>query len=103
VGIIKVAATSCSSAVAGAIAGTIRESGRAEVRAVGANAVNQAMKAIAIARGYLARDGFDVICIPSSIEVDIDGKERTAIRLVVEPRSCISCQQTDNRISLTGN
>jgi stage V sporulation protein S len=84
--IIKVSAKSRSTAVAGAIAGVIRESGRAEVQAIGAGAVNQAMKAVAIARGYLALDGFDVISIPSFTEVDIDGKERTAIRILVEPR-----------------
>jgi stage V sporulation protein S len=84
--IIKVSAKSRSTAVAGAIAGVIRESGRAEVQAIGAGAVNQAMKAVAIARGYLALDGLDVISIPSFTEVDIDGKERTAIRILVEPR-----------------
>jgi len=84
--IIKVSAKSRSTSVAGAIAGTIRESGCAQVQAVGAGAVNQAMKAIAIARGYLTLDGFDVICIPSFTEVDIDGQERTAVRIVVEHR-----------------
>jgi stage V sporulation protein S len=72
--------------VAGAIAGIIRQSGRAEVQAIGAGAVNQATKAIVIARGYLARDGFDIICIPSFTEIDINGKERTALKMVVEPR-----------------
>jgi stage V sporulation protein S len=84
--IIKVSARSRSTAVAGAIAGVIRESGRAEVQAIGAGAVNQATKAVAIARGYLALDGFDIVCIPSFVEVDIEGQERTAVRMVVEPR-----------------
>jgi stage V sporulation protein S len=84
--VIKVAAKSRSTAVAGAIAGVVRESGRAEVQAIGAGAVNQALKAAAIARGYLALDGIDVICIPSFVEVEIDGQERTAIKLAVEPR-----------------
>ncbi len=84
--VIKVAAKSRSTAVAGAIAGVVRESGRAEVQAIGAGAVNQALKAVAIARGYLALDGIDVICVPSFVEVEIDGQERTAIRLAVEPR-----------------
>jgi len=84
--IIKVAARSRSTAVAGAIAGVVRESGRAEVQAIGAGAVNQAVKAVAIARGYLEMDGIDVICIPSFVEVEIDGQERTAIKLSVEPR-----------------
>jgi stage V sporulation protein S len=84
--VIKVSAKSRSTAVAGAIAGVIRESGRAEVQSIGAGAVNQAIKAVAIARGYLALDGFDVVCIPSFTEVDIEGQERTALRFVVEPR-----------------
>jgi stage V sporulation protein S len=84
--VIKVAAKSRSTAVAGAIAGVVRESGRAEVQAIGAGAVNQALKAAAIARGYLALDGIDVVCIPSFVEVEIDGQERTAIKLAIEPR-----------------
>ena len=84
--IIRVSARSRSTSVAGAIAGIIRESGHAEVQAIGAGAVNQATKAVAIARGYLTQDGFDVICIPSFTEIDIDGKERTALKMVVEPR-----------------
>jgi len=84
--IIKVSARSRSTSVAGAIAGVIREQNRAEVQAIGAGAVNQAIKAVAIARGYLALDGFDVICIPAFVEVEIDGQERTAVKLIVEPR-----------------
>ena len=84
--VIKVAARSRSTAVAGAIAGVVRENGRAEVQAIGAGAVNQALKAAAIARGYLELDGINVICIPSFVEVEIDGQERTAIKLSVEPR-----------------
>jgi len=84
--IIKVSAESRTSAVAGAIAGVVREHHRAEVQAIGAGAVNQAIKATAIARGYLHEDGLDVICIPEFATIEIEGKERTAIRLVVEPR-----------------
>jgi len=84
--IIKVSAKSRSTAVAGAIAGVVRESGRAEVQAIGAGAVNQAVKAVAIARGYLALDGYDIICIPAFTEVIIDDQERTAVKLIVEPR-----------------
>ena len=84
--IIKVSTRSRSTSVAGAIAGVVREYGRAEVQSIGAGAVNQAIKAVAIARGYLALDGIDVICIPAFTEVAIDGQERTAVRLVVEPR-----------------
>jgi stage V sporulation protein S len=84
--VIKVAAKSRSTSVAGAIAGVIRESQRAEVQAIGAGAVNQAIKATAIARGYLELEGLDIICIPAFVEVEIDGQERTAIKLSVEPR-----------------
>lgn len=84
--VIKVSSQSRTSAVAGAIAGVVREHRRAEVQAIGAGAVNQAVKAVAIARGYLQEDGLDVICLPEFTSVEIDGKERTALRLVVEPR-----------------
>jgi len=84
--IIKVSARSRSTSVAGAIAGAVRGHRRAEVQAIGAVAVNQAVKAIIIARGYLALDGIDVICIPVLTEVSIGGQERTAVRLVVERR-----------------
>jgi stage V sporulation protein S len=84
--IIKVAAKSRATAVAGAIAGVVRENKRAEVQAIGAWAVNQAIKAVAIARGYLALDGIDVICIPTFTEVEANGEKRTAMRFIVEPR-----------------
>lgn len=84
--LIKVAADSRSTAVAGAIAGVIRERGRVDVQAIGAGAVNQAIKAIAIARGYLELDGIDIVCVPHFTEVEIDGQERTAVRLTIETR-----------------
>jgi stage V sporulation protein S len=84
--VIKVSARSRSTAVAGAIAGVIRQHDYAEVQAIGAGAVNQAVKALAIARGYLERDAIDIVCIPYFTEVDIDGHERTAVRFRVEPR-----------------
>ena len=84
--IIKVSARSRSTAVAGAIAGVIRERQHAEVQAIGASAVNQAVKAVAIARGYLVQDGIDIICIPAFVEVEIEGQERTAVKLTIEPR-----------------
>ena len=83
---IKVSAGSRSTAVAGAIAGIIRDAGHAEVQAIGASAVNQAVKAIAIAQGYLQLDSIDIVCVPSFTEVDIDGNERTAVRISVERR-----------------
>jgi len=84
--IIKVSARSRSTAVAGAIAGVIREHRYAEVQAIGAGAVNQAVKALAIARGYLERDELDIFFVPEFKEVDIDGQERTAVRFQVEVR-----------------
>ena len=84
--ILKVSAKSTPNSVAGAIAGVIREQGSVEVQAVGAGASNQAIKAIAIARGYLAPGGVDLVCVPAFANVEIDGEERTAIKLIVEPR-----------------
>ena len=83
---IKVSANSRTSAVAGAIAGIVREHKRAEVQAIGAGAVNQAVKALALATGYLKLDGINVVCIPEFVDVEIEDKVRTAIKLVVEPR-----------------
>ena len=85
--IIKVSARSRTSAVAGAIAGVMRDMQRAEVQAIGAGAVNQAIKAIVIAKGYLAEEGVEIICTPSFVEIMIDDQERTAIRIVVEPKN----------------
>ncbi len=85
--VIKVSARSRTAAVAGAVAGVIREVNRAEVQAIGAGAVNQAVKAIIIAKGYLAEEGVAIVCVPSFVEIDIDGQERTAIRFVVEAHS----------------
>lgn len=82
--IIKVSSTSRTSAVAGAIAGTFRDNGRAEVQAIGAGAVNQAVKAAVIARGYLAEEGKIVVFVPSFVEVDVNGEERTAVRMSIE-------------------
>jgi stage V sporulation protein S len=85
-GVLKVAATSRSTAVAGAIAGVMRDFRFAEVQAIGAGAVNQAVKAIAIACSYLTGDSMAIICMPLFTEIDIDGYEHTAIRFVIEPR-----------------
>ena len=82
--IIKVSATSRTSAVAGAIAGVVREHKRAE--AIGAGAVNQAVKALILATGYLKGDGIDVVAVPEFVNIEIEDKIRTAIKLVVEPR-----------------
>jgi stage V sporulation protein S len=79
--IIKVSANSRTAAVAGAIAGVMREHRFAEVQSIGAGAVNQAVKAIILAKGYLVNDGIDIVCVPEFVDVEIDGKVRTAIRI----------------------
>ena len=84
--LIKVSAASRTSAVAGAIAGVVREHQRAEVQAIGAGAVNQAVKAIILATGYLDQDGIHVHCVPEFADVTIDENVRTAIKLVVQPQ-----------------
>ena len=83
---IKVSANSRTAAVAGAIAGVVREHKRAEVQAIGAGAVNQAIKAVALATSYLKNDGIDIVCIPEFVDVEIEDKVRTAIKLVVDPK-----------------
>jgi stage V sporulation protein S len=82
---IKVSANSRTSAVAGAIAGVVREHHRAVVQAIGAGAVNQAVKALVLATGYLRNDGIQVTCVPEFADVTIEDKIRTAIKLVIEP------------------
>ena len=84
--ILKVSSKSVPNSVAGAISGVIRENGAVEVQAVGAGAANQAIKAVAIARGYLAPLGIDMICIPAFANVLTDNEERTAIKLICEER-----------------
>nr|WP_089041034.1 stage V sporulation protein S [Clostridium acetobutylicum] len=82
--VLKVSAKSNPNSVAGALAGVLRERGAAEIQAIGA--INQAIKAIAIARGFVAPSGIDLVCIPAFTDIDIDGEERTAIKLIVQPR-----------------
>ncbi|MDD3429492.1 MAG: stage V sporulation protein S [Oscillospiraceae bacterium] len=84
--ILKVSSRSAPNSVAGAIAGVIRTDRKVEVQAVGAGAANQALKAVAIARGYLAPVGIDLVCVPAFANVSIDGEDRTAIKLIVETR-----------------
>ena len=84
--VLKVSAQSNPKSVAGALAAVLREKGSAEVQAVGAGAVNQAIKAVAIARGFVAPNGIDLVTVPAFAEIAIDGEERTAIRFIVEPR-----------------
>lgn len=84
--VLKVSSQSHPKSVAGALAAVLRESSVAEVQAVGAGAVNQAIKAIAITRGFVAPNGVDLVVVPAFSEVFIGGEEKTAIRFIVEPR-----------------
>lgn len=84
--VLKIASDSQPKSVAGALAAVLREEGKAELQSIGAGAVNQAVKAIAIARGFVAPSGVDLITIPAFAEIEIDGEERTAIKFIVEPR-----------------
>jgi len=83
---LKVSSRSSPNSVAGALAGVIRQHGSAHIQVIGAGALNQAVKAVAIARGYVAPSGIDLVCIPTFADVEIDGESRTAIRLSVENR-----------------
>lgn len=84
--VLKVSSKSSPNSVAGALAGVLRENGSAELQVVGAGALNQAIKAIAIARGFVAPSGLDLICVPAFTDIHINGEERTAIKLLIEPR-----------------
>ncbi|ACB84947.1 stage V sporulation protein S [Natranaerobius thermophilus] len=84
--VLKVSAQSEPKAVAGALSAVVREHGAAEIQSVGAGAVNQAVKAIAIARGFVSPNGIDLVCIPAFTEIEIDGEERTAIKFYLESR-----------------
>ena len=83
---LKVSANSQPKSVAGALAAVLRENSVAQLQAIGAGAVNQAVKAIAIARGFVAPNGIDLIVVPAFVEITIDGEEKTAIKFIVEPR-----------------
>ena len=85
--VLKVSSRSNPNSVAGALAGVLRQCGAVEVQVVGAGALNQAVKAIAIARGFVAPSNIDLVCIPTFADIEIDGEGRTAIRLAVEDRN----------------
>ena len=91
--VLKVSSKSNPNSVAGALAGVVRQSGAAEIQVVGAGALNQAIKAIAIARGYVAPGGIDLVCVPTFAEVEIDGERRTAIRLRIHDRRLVPDDQ----------
>lgn len=82
--ILKISSKSEPNLVAGAIAGLIKEYNKAELHAIGAGALNQAIKSIAIARGYVAPSGMDLVCIPAFMEVEVEGEARTGIKLIVK-------------------
>lgn len=84
--VIRVSSKSNPTSVAGALAGIIKEKGGVEIQTIGAGALNQAIKAIAIARGYVAPIGYDLVCIPAFKDVEINGEHRTAIRLLLQTR-----------------
>ena len=84
--VLRVSARSNPKSVAGAIAASLREKNIAQVQAVGAGAINQSIKAIAITRGFVAPNGIDLVCIPAFLEIDIEGEKKTAIKFLVEPR-----------------
>ena len=84
--VLKVSSKSNPNSVAGALAGVLREKGSAEIQAIGAGALNQAVKAIAIARGFVAPSGMDLVCVPAFTDINIEGDQQTAIKLIVEPR-----------------
>ncbi|MEG1994114.1 MAG: stage V sporulation protein S [Oscillospiraceae bacterium] len=84
--ILKVSSKSAPNSVAGAIAGVVRETGTAEIHAIGAGASNQAVKAIAIARGYLAPSGIDLVCFPEFSSLEVNGEKKTAIKFVIGGR-----------------
>ena len=84
--ILKVSSKSNPNSVAGALANVFREKGRVEMQAVGAGAINQAIKAIAIARGFIAPSGKNLVCIPAFQDISIGGEEKTAIKLIIEAK-----------------
>lgn len=90
IGCLKVSSKSSPASVAGAIAGMIKDGSTVEIQAVGAGAVNQAVKAIAISRGFLSPVGIEISCIPSFADIVIDGEYRTAIRFAVEPKGAVA-------------
>ena len=84
---LKVSSRSNPNSVAGAVAGVVRTNGTVEMQVVGAGALNQAVKALAIARGFVHDSGIDLVCVPTFAEIEIDGEQRTAIRLSVGDRT----------------
>ena len=84
--VLKISSKSNPNSVAGAIAGLVKETTKAEMQAIGAGALNQAVKAVAIARGFVAPTGVDLVCIPAFADVQVEGENRTGIKLIIEAR-----------------
>ena len=84
--VLKISAKSSPNSVAGAIAGLVKENGKAEMQAIGAGAINQAVKAVAIAKGFVAPSGMDLVCSPAFTEVTIDNEDKTGIKFTIEPK-----------------
>lgn len=106
VGCLKVSSKSSPASVAGAIAGMVKDGIFVDIQAVGAGAVNQAVKAIAISRGFLSPIGIEIVCIPAFADIVIDGEYRTAIRFSVEPRyirGAAAVSQLDDDFPIPGN
>ena len=98
---LKVSTRSNPNSVAGAMAGVVRTHGTVEVQVVGAGALNQAIKAVAIARGYVEESGIDLVCVPSFADITIDGEQRTAIRLRIEDRAGAELSVVDELVEPT--
>ena len=98
---IKVSSKSNPNSVAGALANTFREKGIVEVQAIGAGALNQAIKGVAIARGFVAPSGKNLVCTPAFIDINIDGEERTAIKLIVEAKQLFLNKKAKSYENLT--
>lgn len=98
--LLKVSSNSRTAAVAGAIAGTVRDHHRAEIQAIGAGAVNQALKALILATSYLKNDGIFVSFVPEFSEVELEGNVRTAIKIVVEPSAESNFSSIVHRVGL---
>lgn len=84
--ILKVGSKSNPNSVAGALSNLLKEKRNIEIQAIGAGALNQAIKAVAIARGFVAPTGLNLVCIPAFTDIVIDGEERTAIKLIIEAK-----------------
>lgn len=82
--VLKISAKSSPNSIAGAIVGLVKDKGNAEMQAIGAGALNQAVKAVAIARGYVAASGIDLVCVPVFVELKVDGEDKTGIKIIVK-------------------